>query len=157
MELITDRTQRDVDYLAYLNRLWQGGVFAGTAAELAEWWANPKGAYNASDLNRVGAAVHLIADRLISAGNTITVNPKLDWKEADIPTPAQLDNYLSDVSAIRAALPCMASTPAVPGDMSGLTYREANNIEQILMDIHQLINNMALAWYYSGDLYSGEG
>ena len=157
MELITDRTQRDVDYLSYLNSLWQGGVFAGTAEEFSRWWANPKGAYNASDLNRVGAAVRLIADRLIATGNTVTVHPKLDWKEADIPTPEQLSKYLADVAVIRASLPCMASTPAVPGDIAGLTYREANNIEQILMDIYQLISNMALAWYYSGDLYSGEG
>lgn len=35
-------------------------------------------------------------------------------------------------------------------------YTVANNIEKILVDINQLLINMAADWFYSGEVYSGE-
>ena len=53
--LIFDRTAADVQRVKTLT----GKLSAGTATEeeKAEWLAGMKGAYNAADLNRVGAAV----------------------------------------------------------------------------------------------------
>ena len=58
-------------------------------------------------------------------------------------------------------LPTTPDTPArivasSVGATDGLTWSGANDIERILLDVEQLINNMAAAWYYSGDLYAGE-
>lgn len=112
--------------------------------------------YNAADLNRVGNAVQYIARRIAKQGYAITVRPKTDWTEADIPTPAQMQRYLADISTIRAALAVMPSTPDAPTSMSGLTYTDANAIEQILLDVDALLTNASLAWYQSGEVYAGE-
>lgn len=89
---------------------------------------------------------------------TYTPPPKdlYTWYEDDIPTEAQMQAYLDNVAAIRAVIELPASTPEPPADMEGLTYGEANAIEQILAVVEQFLNNMAAAWFYSGDVYSGE-
>lgn len=154
MQLITDRVRADVDRVAAL----AGRVSAGTAtdAEKTEWASDLKGAYNASDLNRVGAAVAYVAGRLNGYGYTVTVNPKQDWTGSDIPTAGQMAAYLQDVAALRGAIAVMASTPPTPDSANNLTWQEANNIEQILLDVDELLTRMAAAWFYSGELYAGE-
>lgn len=154
MQLIIDRVQADVDRVAQL----AGRVSAGTAtdAEKTEWASDLKGAYNASDLNRVGAAVAYVAGRLNGYGYAVTVTPKQDWTVSDIPTAGQMAAYLRDVATLRGAIAVMASTPPTPDSASGLTWQEANNIEQILTDVDKLLTRMEAAWFYSGDLYAAE-
>ena len=140
LHLITDRMKSDV-----LN---------GTA----------KGSYKASDLNRVGAAMNYVADRLKAQGYDPHISPKTDWKDGDWVTPAAQAVYLGDLAELRKQFTMLESTPEVPprilatainsGD--GLTYVWANNIEQILMDIDVLLTNIAAGWLYSGEIYSGE-
>lgn len=153
ISLITDRTQADVNLVRTLTAK---GWKTMTDSEKAEWQSGLKGAYNATDLNRVGAALNYIASRLNSCGIRIKVFPKIDWQVADIPSPEQMTAYLSDVATIRAALPVGMNTPDVPSDMVKLTYTEANNIERILLDIDALITNMVAAFFYSGELYANE-
>nr|DAT18869.1 MAG TPA: hypothetical protein [Caudoviricetes sp.] len=154
LNLITNRTQADVDRVATLT----ARVSAGTAtdAEKTEWASDLKGAYNASDLNRVGGAVAYVAERLNGYGYAVTVNPKQDWTGSDIPTAGQMATYLQDVAALRGAIAVMASTPPTPDSASGLTWQEVNDIEKILLDVDELLTRMAAAWFYSGDLYAGE-
>lgn len=154
MQLITDRVQADVDRVAAL----AGRVSAGTAteAEKTEWASDLKGAYNASDLNRVGTAVAYVAGRLNGYGYTVTVNHKQDWTGSDIPTAGQMAAYLRDVATLRGAIAVMASTPPTPDSANGLTWQEANDIEQIILDVDELLTRMAAAWFYSGELYAGE-
>ncbi|ODU58424.1 MAG: hypothetical protein ABT01_00370 [Clostridium sp. SCN 57-10] len=131
--LITDRTQGDVEQ------------------------RTAKGYYNASDLNRVGQAMRYVAARIAGMGGACAVNPKTDWAMHDIPTETQMAAYLSDLATIRAAYAALPNTPAVPVGMDRMGYSEANDIEQILVDIDWLLTNATAAWYYSGtDLYSGE-
>lgn len=130
--LITDRTQADVDA------------------------RNGKGTYNESDLNRVAAAMNYVAGRLESAGYDPHISPKTGWKDDDWVDPSAQAVYLGYLAELRSQFAMMQTTPPVPNDMEKLTYQEANDIEQILTDIDRLITNMAFAWMYSGDLYSGE-
>lgn len=153
LNLITDRTQADVDRV---RQLAQKGFGNMTADEKTEWLNGLKGAYNASDLNRVGAAVAYVAGRLTGYGYVVSVSPRQDWQVADIPTQESMTAYLADVAALRAALTVAASTPEVPEDMERLTWQEANDIEQILLDVDELLTRMAAAWFYSGELYAGE-
>lgn len=153
LNLITDRTQADVDRV---RQLAQKGFGNMTADEKTEWLNGLKGAYNASDLNRVGAAVAYVAGRLTGYGYAVSVDPRQDWQVSDVPTAGDMTAYLADVAALRAALTVAAGTPEVPEDMEQLTWQEANNIEQILLDVDALVTNMAAAWFYSGDLYAGE-
>lgn len=153
LNLITDRTQADVDRV---RQLAQKGFGNMTADEKTEWLNGLKGAYNASDLNRVGAAVAYVAGRLTGYGYAVSVDPRQDWQMADIPTPESMTAYLADVATLRAALTVAAGTPEVPEDMERLTWKEANDIEKILVDVDELLTRMAAAWFYSGDLYAGE-
>lgn len=132
LNLITDRTQADVDN--------------GT----------DKGYYNATDLNRVGAAVEYIAKRFNSMGYIVEVSPRTDWQESDLPTETELVAYLADVAVLRAVIAVMQSTPEVPESMKFLDYIKANDIEKILSDIDTLISNIQKSWYFSGELFSGE-
>lgn len=112
--------------------------------------------YNNTDLNRVASAVQYLAERLRGYGYIVTAAPKTDWTVADEPTLGQLEAYRTGVVAIRRALTVTPDTPPTPEDMAGLTWREANDMEKILADVEQLINNMAAAWMYSGEIYAGE-
>lgn len=154
LNLITNRTQADVDRVATLTARMSAGT--ATEAELAEWQSDLKGAYNTSDLNRVGAAVAYVAGRLNGYGYYVSVSPKQDWTDNDTPTAGQMATYIQDVAALRGAISVMNSTPPTPDSASGLTWREANDIERILLDVDELLTRMAAAWFYSGDLYAGE-
>lgn len=112
--------------------------------------------YNASDLNRVGAAVQYVAERFTAQGYAVTVRPKTDWTEKDIPTASELETYRQNIATLRALLAVMPTTPEAPDSMAGLTYTEANDIERILLDLDTLLTNAALAWYQSGEIYAGE-
>ena len=86
-------------------------------------------------------------------------DPELDpytWYEADTPTATQMQRYLANMAALRGALELPEDTTDLPTDMTGLTQVEANAIEGVLGIIEGWIQNMAAAWFYSGDLYAGE-
>ena len=132
LNLITDRTRADVEN------------------------ETDKGFYNASDLNRVGAAVEYIAGRFTALGYACPVTVKKDWLTSDVPTASQLETYRQNIVTLRSRIAVMASTPEAPASMAGLNYVKANNIEQILLDLDALITNITKSWYFSGELYAGE-
>lgn len=112
--------------------------------------------YNVSDLNRVGEAVRYLAERFTGYGYAVTVNPKTDWTEDNVPTRKQLETYRRNIVELRRQLTVMQSTPKTPETMRFLDYLKANDIERILQDLNTLITNMEQAWFFSGDLYAGE-
>lgn len=110
LNLITDRTQADADEV---KRLAAKGYAAMTTEEKAAWDAGLKGAYNASDLNRVGSAVGYVAGRLTDAGYGIDVSPHVGWTEGGIPDAEEAAAYLACVQPTCArCLP--AHSPAFP-------------------------------------------
>lgn len=125
-----------------------------TAEDVANKTA--KGFYNASDLNRVEAAVQYVAERFAAQGYAVAVSPKTDWLASDIPTASELETYRQNIATLRALIAVMKSTPETPETMRFLDYVKANNIERILLDLDTLLTNAALAWYQSGEIYAGE-
>lgn len=154
IQLVTNRTQADVDRVVTLRKKWMNGTI--TAEEKNEYLAGMKGAYNATDLNRVGAAMEYIAGKLFDAGYGSDLKVKQDWKMSDVPSETNLRYYLESVNSLRAWFVTKETTPDTPPDMERLTYIEANNIEQILMDLDFLITQMIQSYIYSGDVYVGE-
>lgn len=153
--LITDRTL--TDFLRW-KELRDKGWADMTTAEREEWAAGMKGAYKHSDLNRVGTALNYLRDRLAEAGylggNEFSM--PTTWNDTHIPTVESFTSFLSAVETIRAAMSRKLTTPPTPADTGSLDFQGANNIEQILLDVEELINKMLSVRYYSGDLYSGE-
>lgn len=121
-ELVTDRTQADVDTL------------------------NDKGTYNAADLNRVGEAVSLLAAGLESMGMSAPVAPVTDWTDGGVPNAEQMSVYLRDVTTIQTRLQALAGdAPQIPASMEGLTYTGANAIEEVLSLMAGTLDGMEAA------------
>lgn len=153
--LITDRTSMDVDQVKTLMaKAWQDM----TPEEQAEWLSPLKGAYNYTDLNRVGGALNHVRDRLAEVGylQADIFTAREDWSREEIPTVSQITEYLQHVSLLREAFAQFPTTPAAPTNPNSLDYAAANAIEQILIDVDALITLMVKAFFYSGDLYAGE-
>lgn len=153
LHLVTDRTQLDVDRV---NALAAKGWEKMTSAERDEWSAGLKGAYNATDLNRVQSAARYIKDRFETHGYSVNLSEQRTWTQQDTPSMADLRMYLEDIAAIRNVFAMLQTTPAVPDSMARLTYTKANDIEQILHDVDMLLSNMIASFVYSGDFFGGE-
>ena len=118
----------------------------------------PGAAYGWQDLNRVSEAMEIIAARLTYYGYTVAVDTRRYTRE-DFPSESVILLYIEQLRKLHDKLTLLITTPPVPGvslERPYLTVQEANDIERILLDVEQMINNMAAAWYYSGDLYAWE-
>lgn len=153
LTLITDRTAADVELV---RRLAKKGFSNMTEAEKEEWLSGLKGAYNASDMNRVESAVKYIADRFTVVGMHPEVNVYVLWSRDMYPEPAEMDRYLKNIGILRELLPMAPDVPPVPPDMDRLNCEEANDIEKILLAVDDAITRISKSWYYSGDIYAGE-
>lgn len=91
-----------------------------------------KGAYNYSDLNRVERAVAEISDAL-----NMGLITRTNWGMWDIPTEAEMNRYIGNISTIRKVLPTDSNAPEAPTTMHHLTYADANNIELILDAVYE--------------------
>lgn len=125
-----------------------------TAMDVAQ--KTTKSFYNATDLNRVGAAVEYVAGRFQALGYDCQVSVKKGWSNSDTPTASQMETYRQNIATLRRQIAVMQSTPETPETIRQLNYIRANNIEQILMDLDQLITNIHKSWYFSGEIYAGE-
>lgn len=138
--LVTDRTQMDVSL------------------------RNDKGTYQASDLRRVTYAMDYLGKILRAQGYICPVYPKMKWEDTDWPTPSSMEQYLSDLKILRSCLTLPGNAPdvppqigeSVPGAKDGLNYSRANDIEQILVYVDQMISKILLSWYYANEIYCGE-
>lgn len=154
LDLITDRTQGDVDRTVYLKaKHWQDM----TAEERSEWLSPSKGAYNASDLNRVETAVRYVVNQMIALGYPISLSTFTSWSRNSKPNANDLKRYFDNVAKLRAMFPVYSTTPATPSsNMATFNHEKANDLEKILLDVEDLLIKMAAAWFYTGDLYMGE-
>lgn len=140
MNLVYDRTEQDVETA----RTQRGKVLTPL-----------KGCYNASDMNRVAAAVTEIAAELNSAGYTVTVNPRT-YAESDIIRRSDFAAYLANVQTLRDAIAVRASTPELPAADAKLDFVGANNIEKILADLDELLGWMTYSQKYCGTFAAGQ-
>lgn len=132
LTLVTDRTAADVDA------------------------QNSKGIYTKYDLIRVGEAVAYLTGMFERLGYSVPVFPKTDWDDPDWANPLTMGQYLKNISVLRSLFKQMKTTPAVPQSMEALTHLAANDIEQILTDIHNMVQNLQASLFYSAEIYSGE-
>lgn len=130
IRLITDRAKADV---SFLESIYQKPMGEWPEATLA--WFNQAivhGAYNDTDLNRVGVAVRYLAGELRKRGYSASVSPKTDWTMDDAPTNSQMVTYLTNVETIRQAQGLYVTE--IPGTMRGLDADKANRIEKALVE-----------------------
>lgn len=153
--LITDRVLSDIDTVKALTE----AIKAGTATEeQARQYldVNHKGAYTYRDMNRVEAAVQYVAERLMAFGYLTSLPVTRSWTVADKPNVDDFTRYFENVRMLRNAVSVWGSTPDAPNDAAGFNYSQANDLEQILIDVDQILTQISQAWFYSGDLYMAE-
>lgn len=154
--LIIDRTAADV---AAFVRLRDKGWDGMTVAEREQWTTGMKGAYNTSDLNRVCSALNYMRDVLAELGylRSNEFSLRTNWIIGEIITADFFNAYLEIVEIIRGALVQYDTTPQTPVNVGGLNYKEANDIEKIIIDMHNISRLLIQTKnIYSGDLYCGE-
>lgn len=95
----------------------------------------------------------------------LNLETKTDWTKEDAPTAEAMERYLANVVTLRNAL--NYATDRLPSSMRNLTWQGANAIERALKGLDAAIKefrttakldmeNAAQAWFYSGDIYTGE-
>ena len=154
MAFITNRTQGDVTRRQELARKGWAGM---TETERSEWLAPSKGAYNYTDLNRVEEAVAKLTSYLEALDRGDGLHPTRSWTASDVPTLTDMQRYIANVKAIRAALPELHHImPEAPASMTNLTYAGANAIEEILSIAMQYVESRIQSYPFSGEIYGGE-
>lgn len=118
------------------------------------------GFYNHTDLNRVEQAFEYLQNKMNSEyGFALNLTIKTNWTMADLAQTGAytaMEAYRQNIATIRNAITVTADTPQTPVGMNKLTAKQANDIEKILQAVEVLLNNISAAWFYSGELYSGE-
>lgn len=151
-DLITDRTQADVDrVLALIAK----GFERMTAAEKAEFSTPMRGAYNASHLNTIIDAIDYVSERLNTIGG-FQLDPTsvfYSWAVGDIPLRYRLDYILTDTEAIRSAY--NTPFPQPPASVTRLGFEAANNIERILIAAEDTLERVEASFVYAGQAHSG--
>lgn len=157
--LVTDRTLADYQLWQSLKALGWSGM---SSAQQAQWSAGMKGAYNATDLNRVTEAMEYLAGAFEGLGYPVPgyTGLGITWTTENIPSPAQMSQYLANVQALMDVLATVQYTVDLPQSMAFLTYVGANNIEQILFEINAYLEAMqavflraSMPWAYAGEGY----
>ena len=131
-----------------------GMIYDRTAADVAA--KNAKGTYNASDLNRVGAAILSVSARLCADGYAAEVTQRADFAASDDLRYGELQRMIDNVKKLRGCFAVFSDTPEAPEGIRFFDYGKANDVEKILFDVDALTDNIEAAQVYCGELYSGE-
>lgn len=153
VDLIIDRTQADV-------------------LEKTE-----KGFYGKNDLVRVTTAMRKLAVVCAENGYPVSLMSKMNWVREDIPSIAQMDDYIGDLTRLRQIIgavdeiACVSivgesvvdmggvagngGIPAAPARMD-LTWPTANTIERILYLLNQALDNLQKSVVPCGTASSGD-
>ena len=154
MEFVTDRTLQDV---LHWQTLLKKGWANMNAVERAEWLTAMKGAYGATDMNRVESAVKALSARLSELGyKHDSLSTKTDWTMQDVPTKEDFDRYFSNVEVLRQSISIPESTPETPTTKNRLNYHRANDLEKILQTLDVVTTTLPKSWYYAGEIFTGE-
>lgn len=153
LNLITDRTQYDVDRAEYImDKARTGGYENLIPQEKREWLDGFKACYDYQSYNRLEQAVLSLEDKLKAQGYQISLVTKIDWNELDMPTEANLNRILSNVNQLKDVVSIIKDLPT---SMNNITYEGANEIEKTLMDIEMYIEWMLFSFRKCGTFKSG--
>ena len=139
--LIFDRNQGDVDYASYCVR---NNIYVHE---------DLKGAYNASDRNRIFESIRYLKECVRSYGIfEAREKTRGGWDEYCIASKTDNNNILRDLNYFKGII-SGAQTPEVPANLDSLSYIKANILEKILFDLYNIFIGYAEFWLYCGEEY----
>lgn len=154
--LITDRTADDVARVKELKKkILESGIGGLSASEYQEYFSGMKGAYNRTDLNRVGEACNYVYDHIYSLGMRPDgyTQAKTDWAVSDVPKSGDLQTLTRDLSILYNQTGAQVT---LPGSFENLTYTGANNIEKFLVEAEAKVKELETSMYFCGEIFCGE-
>ena len=175
-ELITDRRKEDLQLLDRVyalpyqqwdeeyKKIWTGELQpyyardgwydAADGMYLVAGDGNVRGAYNASDLNRVQETAEDTVERINTKhGITVELETLPVWTGSDLPDTDSMGKYIRNLTKIRDA---MAEEDTIPSSMAKLNYTGANRIEQMLIDANERMDRIEAAFAICGDAVCGD-
>lgn len=155
LNLITDRTQADVDrYYYFRDKRWSDL----TDAEKAEFSAGLKGTYNYTDFRRVEEAVSYLSNLLNQYGyrNTVKLSAEETFTPEYIRTKEEIITYLDNIATLQKVYYNSNWIGKLPTIEEWLDYNGANTIEEILINIEEIIERMKQVFVYSGVAVAGQ-
>lgn len=151
--LIFDRTQADVEHRDELHGKIANGT--ATASEIAEWNAdNLKGAYNYTDMNRVGQLLLLVKSLSEEIGMAVIFPYSIvtNYSRSSLPTGSDVAHMLTNVQVVKSTYQHWIETE-VPSTVK--TISGANAIEWILAQVEPIIVGTKAGYQYSAETYCG--
>ena len=148
--MITDRTQADVDAAKTLIEKVQSGKSLTTA----EKTAIERGTCTITMLNRVESKQKEVAALLNHYAYMVDIQTKTDWTANDIFTADDHRRLLDNLDKLKRAYYQYSTTPTTPDYM--YDYKNANDIEKILVDIESIITDMVSRMRECNTFYCGE-
>mgnify|MGYP006973116660 CR=1 FL=1 len=138
---IIDRTKSDAEY----------------AQQHRDAVVENKGAFNATDLNRIEGNIAYLAEQLRSYGYIVILESiKTDWNEQSTwPKSSEFDRIRRNVSAIREAYYIMQGSPEMDWTTK-FDWNDANNLERNLLNINTLIGYMTEGFRRCGTFACGQ-
>lgn len=155
LNLITDRTQADVDrYYYFRNKRWTDL----TDVEKQEFSAGLKGTYNYTDFKRVEDAVSYLSNLLKQYGyrNEVELSSEETFNPEYIRVKEEIITYLDNIATLQKVYYNSNWVGKLPTIEEWLDYNGANTIEEILLNINELIEKMEAMFRYSNTFYSSE-
>lgn len=110
---------------------------------------------NKNFIKNSGSGSFLPGEEVFPAQKPNPLDP-YTWYNEDSPTLSQMEQYLSNVAALRSVFELQEHAPQTPKSMSLLTFAKANDIESVLKEVENVIILIISSFWYSGEIYSGE-
>ena len=155
LNLITDRTQADVDrYYYFRNKRWSDL----TVAEKEEFAKGLKGSYNYTDFKRVENAVSYLSNLLNKYGyvNVVKLSAEETFTPEYVRDKKEIVTYLDNIATLQKVYYNSNWVGKLPTIEEWLDYNGANTIEEILVNIETLIEGMRQTFVYSGVARAGQ-
>jgi len=180
---IYDRTSSDVSYLQSLHdKIISSGFDSLTQYEKAFWLNGEqvnllasdgqlvtsddfnltvgnsiiKGSMNITDLNRIESNTNALAIILDSYGYNITLTVKTDWQISDLFTLEELNRIRYNVDALQNIFITLSEWIPIEY-VNTMDYVKTNALEWNIYQIDRYLEFMISSFWYSGEIYSGEG
>lgn len=147
--MITDRTLSDVSNADLLRKKIQSGKTLTDAEKIVI----ERGLCTVTMLNRIENKQAELAASLSGYSYMVNIENK-QWTYIDIFTHADYLRLLNNLDKLIQAFYVHLDTPDVPAYLYG--YQEANDAEKILVDIENVIDNMAANFRQCGTFQCGE-
>ena len=152
-ELITDRTQADVDTAKQI----LGKLLAGeqlTSAERRAYDAGLRGCYNASDATRVELHTRWLQQLFNDNGYNVQIDTRM-WSKAEVMRYDDVVRYLANIQTLVDIFGKSANTPDVPDISRWIDHIAANDIESVLLDLSELASGAIAMFRISGTFTAG--